>query len=168
MAKKKKTKAREPNKMGRPTKYSKEVADKICNIIATSNKGLHTISRMGDEFPSAKVMFDWLAKHDYFRDNYVSCKKLQAEYLGEELIDIADDSSNDTMIIETSSGEKKVENREWINRSRLRVDTRKWVMSKLLPKKYGDKIDVTSDNKPITQTIQVISEKTKKEIDKLK
>ncbi len=60
------------------------------------------------------------------------------EALAEEILEIADDGSNDTY--ETEDGHEKV-NTDVINRSRLRVDTRKWLMSKLAPKKYGDKVE---------------------------
>jgi hypothetical protein len=54
----------------------------------------------------------------------------------EDIVHISDESKHDT--IETEDGEHP--NHEWINRSRLRVDTRKWLLSKLLPKQYGDKV----------------------------
>ena len=65
-------------------------------------------------------------------------RELQAEYLIDEIVEIADDGSNDYM-------QKKhgpVVDQEHMGRSRLRIDTRKWAASKLAPKKYGDKLDL--------------------------
>jgi hypothetical protein len=50
-----------------------------------------------------------------------------------------------------------VENKEWTNRSRLRIDARKWVASKLKPKVYGDKTDITSGGEQLKQTTIVIN-----------
>lgn len=46
-------------------------------------------------------------------------------------------------------GEDEKYNGDAVQRSKLRVDARKWVAAKLKPKKYGDKIDVTSGNEPV-------------------
>ena len=63
---------------------------------------------------------------------------MQADYLADQIIEIADYSEHDT--IEAEKGE--MENREWVNRSKLRVEARKWIASKLKPKQYGDKLDI--------------------------
>ena len=122
-------------KNGRPTSYTDEIANKICSQISTSHKSLRTICK-GDDMPCVATVLNWLNTNEKFLAQYTRAKEEQADYLVEEMLDIADDSSNDT--IETERG--KVENREWTNRSRLKVDTRKWIASKLKPKKYGDKI----------------------------
>lgn len=132
---------------GRPSLYSEQLVDEICEKIATSNKGLHTILSENEAFPSFSTVFNWLSQPDkkYFLDKYTHARELQAEFLADEMIKIADDSSNDTE--QTEFGEK--ENKEWTNRSRLRVETRKWIASKLKPKVYGDKIDITTKDQPI-------------------
>lgn len=66
---------------------------------------------------------------------------MQAELLADELFTIADDGSNDTIVVDEETGSTAT-NHDVINRSRLRVDTRKWYLSKVLPKIYGDKLDV--------------------------
>ncbi len=71
-----------------------------------------------------------------FRKRYAISREQQAERMAEELLDIADDGSNDTQVDEKG---RRIVDFDHINRSRLRVDTRKWIASKLLPKKYGDK-----------------------------
>ena len=65
---------------------------------------------------------------------------MRADYHAEQIIEIADDGTNDTYLDE--QGNVKV-NTDVLGRSRLRVDARKWIASKLLPKVYGDKIDAT-------------------------
>lgn len=96
--------------------------------------------------PHRSTVYDWLDEEkEDFIDQYARARTRQAETFLDEIIEIADDDSQDTEYGE--SGPKP--NNEWINRSKLRVDTRKWAMAKLAPKKYGEKIDVTSGEKPL-------------------
>ena len=138
--------------MGRPSIYTEELALKICARISTSNASLRTVCKeLGIDVSS---ILTWLSddKHKEFTIQYTRAKEEQADFLTEEMLEIADDSSQDNMTITGSDGKLKVvEDREWTNRSRLRVDTRKWIASKLKPKKYGDKVDVTTQGQAITQ-----------------
>jgi hypothetical protein len=123
--------------MARPEIYTEEIAEKICFEIATSGKSLKTIC-LQDGMPSVGTVLNWLKKDtDGFLSQYTRAKEQQADHLVDEMLDIADDSSGD--VVTDEEGNER-ENREFINRSRLRVDTRKWIASKLKPKKYSDKI----------------------------
>lgn len=121
---------------GRPSKYTDEVAMQICEQVATSSKSLRTICIELDV--PIRTVLDWLAQNEVFSQHYARAKEEQADLLAEEIIEIADDSSQDTIIDEFG---KERPNSEWMNRSRLRVDARKWVAAKLKPKKYGDKTE---------------------------
>jgi len=80
------------------------------------------------------------------------------------MIEIADDTTNDTVSISKNGEIYENENREWINRSKARIDTRKWIASKLKPKKYGHKIDVTTDGEKLNtnkETFITLSNGTK-------
>jgi hypothetical protein len=133
-----------PAKMGRPTKYTKALADKICKAIAESSYGLRKIMVKNTEFPDVATILRWLAEDDkkYFREQYARAREAQATMMAEEILEISDDGTNDYMTIEKGDKSYNVEDREVTNRSKLRVDARKWLASKLLPKKYGDKIDI--------------------------
>jgi hypothetical protein len=83
----------------------------------------------------------WLREKEVFRQQYAHARDAQADALFEEAFDIADDGSNDWMKREGKDGSLSwVENGESIQRSRLRVDLRKWAAGKLAPKKYGEKV----------------------------
>lgn len=130
-----------PKKHGRPSMYSEALADKICLAIQSTSKGLNSICSVNDDFPHPATIYDWLIKYPTFSEKYARARERQAEFMADQIVEIADDSSNDTMTVTSKSGEPiEMENKEWVNRSKLRVDTRKWLMSKLAPKKYGDKI----------------------------
>ncbi len=122
---------------GRPSSFSDDVADDICERIA-DGESLRSICA-ADGMPNKATVFRWLRGNEAFRDQYVRAKEAQAEALADEIVDIADDGHNDWMKRRYGEDERWVENGEAIQRSRLRVDARKWVASKLLPKKYGDR-----------------------------
>lgn len=124
--------------MARPTKYTEELATEICTEIATTTDSLRTICNRLDI--SVATVLNWLKDeaNPSFLAQYARAKEEQAELLVEQILEIADYTEKDT--IYTESGEKA--DKEWINRSRLRVDARKWLASKLLPKKYGDRTDI--------------------------
>lgn len=122
--------------IGRPTDYNEEIADIICDLIATSTKGLAKICIDNPELPEERTIHRWRVKHESFRQQYVKAKQEQAELLAQEILDIADESTGDVKY--DKDGNESL-NGEYVARSRLRVDARKWVASKLLPKVYGDK-----------------------------
>lgn len=140
-------------KLGRPTVYSERLAAGICAELAMG-RSLRSVCR-SDDMPGLETVFRWLREKPDFREQYAQAKSESADALVEEMIDIADDGTND--FIETEDGVKF--NSEHVQRSRLRVDTRKWIASKLKPKRYGERLDmnhgVQPDN-PLTALIQSI------------
>lgn len=131
--------------MGRPTIYNKELADLICDKIASSNRGLaHICNEEG--MPSRSTVHQWIVDNKEFSDKYARAREDQADFLAEEILTIADHSDKDTVIIYDKAGNPiPTEDKEWTNRSRLRVDSRKWIASKLKPKKYGDKVELSGN-----------------------
>lgn len=138
--------------IGRPSKYSPEIANKICTQISTTHKSLKTICSPED-MPDVSTVLRWLAddKHEEFRNQYARAKEEQADLLVEEMIEISDDGTNDTIYTDKGA----MEDKEWTGRSKLRVETRKWIASKLKPKKYGEKLDVTSGGEKLNQDILI-------------
>ena len=140
--------------MGAPPKlFDQEMADEILERIAGSSLSLANILAEKEEWPKITTFFKWLNSNETFAKDYARAKECQAEYMAEEILEIADDGRNDYMTITKGDNEYNVEDKEVTNRSRLRVDARKWLASKLLPKKFGDKLDLdhTSLGKEIKQ-----------------
>lgn len=123
--------------MARPSSYTVEQADSICEHIA-SGKSLVSWCRE-DGRPNYTTVMRWIQQQPEFRNKYAGAREAQADYLAEEIVQISDDGLNDTY--ETEDGSKT--NQDVIARSRLRVDARKWYASKLAPKKYGEKVETT-------------------------
>jgi hypothetical protein len=118
--------------------YDEAVATRICEEIA-SGRSLRTICE-DDDMPDKATVFRWLAERETFRDQYARAREAQADAMLEEILDIADDGRNDSY--KDDEGNVRTD-QDVIARSRLRVDTRKWAMSKMAPKKYGDKLDLS-------------------------
>lgn len=126
--------------IGRPSDYTPELCDRICAELA-AGISLRTVCKP-DDMPSAVTVFAWMRKYPDFLKQYEVAKTESADALAEEMLDIADDGTNDWMEAHDREGEcigYKL-NGEHVQRSRLRVDTRKWIAAKLKPKKYGDKV----------------------------
>lgn len=137
---------------GRPTDYTQELADEICNTIASSSVGTKKLCKKNPNWPSQDTIFTWLKIRKEFSEQYAQAKRHQVEVLVDEILEIADDSSNDTIIkVDEEGNEREICNSEWINRSRLRIDTRKWVASKLVPRLYGDKLQYDANVNIIKQ-----------------
>lgn len=121
---------------GRPSSYTAEKAELICERIA-NGESLSRICKT-DEMPSTTTVFKWLGENKPFLDSYARAREAQADALADEILDIADDGENDKILIETDGETITKIDYDHIQRSKLRVDTRKWIAGKLKPKKYGD------------------------------
>ena len=125
-----------PKKMGRPTKYSPELAAKILSRI-TEGESLKQITREPD-MPGHTTVYEWLLARPDFADRYARARDEQADTLADEIIAIADEPPaevvDDKGISRTDSG--------WVTWQKNRVDARKWVAAKLKPKKYGDRLEL--------------------------
>lgn len=122
----------------------------ICNEIETG-KSLREVLRDNDNMPSTQTFYKWIDTEIEKSKQYARSCELRADIIFDEMIEIADDGSRDYTTKEIGDGiEVQVLNSEHIQRSRLRIDTRKWILSKMNPKKYGDKTDITTNGKEIT------------------
>lgn len=134
-------KATEKRGRGRPEAYTKEAADEICNRLA-GGESLRQICA-DPKLPGISTVMRWLfdeSKKEFW-EHYARAREIQAERWADEILEIADDGTNDWVERELQNGSSvKVVDHEHVSRSKLRVDSRKWLMSKLLPKKYGDKV----------------------------
>ena len=132
---------------GRPSDYTKWKARAICMRLSFGESLRSICERKG--YPSRHAVFRWISSNDEFRDQYAKARELQAEYYLDEIIDIADDGTNDYYEKEGKDGSTFMSfNGENVQRSRLRVDTRKWAMERMAAKKYGpqQKVDHTSSD----------------------
>lgn len=129
--------------------YSTEERETILNTIFETIENGKSLRYALMQIPlSSSTFFIWIDGDTEKSKQYARATELRAEALLDEMFDIVDETTHDTII--TDKGE--IPNGEWMQRSRLRYDARKWLVSKLNPKKYGDKLDVTTDGEKINHT----------------
>lgn len=134
---------------GRLTKLTPAVKEEICKRIA-EGESLVSILKSHSKFPDYSNVIRAIQKDEVFRKMYAQAKEDQADYLAEEILEIADDGKNDWMENNDPDNPGYKFNGEHHQRSRLRVDTRKWIASKLKPKKYGERMTHAGDeNTPL-------------------
>lgn len=130
-------------KTGRPSDYLPEVAADICAKLAEGESLRKVCERPG--MPSKTSVFRWLAEHQEFRDQYAKATDTRADAIFEEMFDIADEVTEEAAAVA---------------KARLRIDTRKWALARMNPKKYGDKvsqdIDVKSSDGTMTPQPTII------------
>ena len=145
--------------------FSQDLFDRICDRIA-DGESLRDICKE-EGMPNKGKFFYWLANDKALSDQYAKAKEAQAEFMADEIMNIADDGTNDWIEQRGDDGAIKAYklNGEAVARSRLRVDARKWVAAKLLPKKYGEKVDVAhsgQDGGPVEFVIRDMTAKGEK------
>ncbi len=99
--------------------------------------------------PALTTFLDWVSKDEVLSKQYARAMDAREFLIFEEMFEIADDAKNDYMTKRIAGQEVEVVNPEVVQRSRLRIDTRKWALSKMNPKKYGDKIESTNKNQTL-------------------
>lgn len=111
-------------KTGRPSKYSDEMAENICEKIA-NGRSLRSICAE-DGMPTTSTVCKWLIENKEFSEQYARARDKQADYFAEEIIEIADSAEAESAAVA---------------KAKLQIDARKWAASKIAPKKYGDKVE---------------------------
>lgn len=127
--------------------FDQAIADAICEKIA-DGESLRSIC-LSPDMPSKTEVFRWLgaAENAAFRDQYARAREAQADALFDEIQDIADDGSNDYTTKERPDGsEYDVFDAEHVQRSKLRIETRKWMAGKLRPKVYGERLAIDAQH----------------------
>lgn len=122
--------------------YDREsVAEFVCSELALG-KSLRSILDADDKLPSVRSFLDWVAADSFLATQYARARAAQYELLADEIVAIADENYTTD-----EHGVKERLSSEAIQRNRLRVDTRKWMLAKMLPKVYGDKIQTEHTGK---------------------
>lgn len=130
--------------MARPSSFSQEKADVICERLAKP-ESLRSICS-DDDMPDRTTVFRWLREHDEFRNQYASACDDRADAIFDEMIELSDTSViGEKTEIDKDGNVVKITTGDMIERSRLGVETRKWVLGRMKPKKYGDRLQLAND-----------------------
>jgi hypothetical protein len=143
--------------MARPTLYTEELATEICERISGGESLCQIV--LLEHMPCEKTVYNWIDAHPEFLQKYTHAVDRRTDFWAEEIISIADDSRNDWVERENQRTHETyvAVNEEAIARARLRIDSRFRLMAKQAPKKYGDKLDVTSQGDKIAPAYIILS-----------
>ena len=137
-----------PKKKGRPTIYSEALGKRIFEELCRGDS-LRTVC-LADDMPCRAIVFRWLSDPDHpFVDQYTRAREIQAEVMVDDIIDIADDSRNDWIDKKVAGGEIRVVDPESLQRTKIRLDARKWAAGKIKPKKYGPRTQTDVSISPL-------------------
>lgn len=143
-------------KSGAPSKYTEELAIKICEKISTHTCGYNTLRQIYPEFPDTSVLYEWKIKFPFFATKYFEAKKVQSELMLHEMDEMIpgnigtyiDDHGNER--IDSPCASLVI----------AKLNNRKWMAARLLPKIYGDAKQM--------EELATINEIQKKELEELR
>lgn len=98
---------------------------------------------LADDMPDSTTIFEWLGKYEDFSLQYVKATEERTEAHNEMILDLGDQAIALAQKVDSKASNAVV------NAVKLKADNLKWVMSKMKPKKYGDKLDFTSGGEVI-------------------
>lgn len=132
----------EPKHKPKRVVYSDAIGRAICKLLASGHTLNSICKRPG--MPHERSVRLWALNPDHpFSPKYTRAREVGYLKMADDLLEICDDARNDWMLAcGDDEQERYVINGEHVQRTRLRVDTRKWLLSKALPKIYGDKVEV--------------------------
>lgn len=122
--------------MGRPSTFTQEIADRICERLA-DGESLRSICK-DEGMPSTGTVCRWLTENEKLQEQYARARELQADALFDDVLHIADNPQLGEKRKVTSDGKEEISYGDMIEHRRLQVDARKWMAGKLRPKKYGE------------------------------
>lgn len=136
-------------------KASKYIFDEIVKGSSVRSI-LHPKKRNKDELPSYVTFLEWLSSDEDLANQYARAMEWRAEGLLEDTIEIADDTSNDLVIDKEIDGIRIMKpDKDHILRTRLKIEARQFALRKMAPKKYGERLDVTSGGKELASKIDL-------------
>lgn len=142
---------------GRPSIYSEELADRICQIVATHPHGLPVLCKMYPDLPGHETINVWRWENKIFSDKYTLAKRMQSEILAESIEDVAHNLKESAWIDDL--GITKID-AGMLGHARLVCDNRKWTAARLAPKIYGDQKQI--------EDLQATNERYRKELQEIK
>lgn len=125
----------------------KKITTKICLRIMNGERLRNILKEK--EMPSNETFYNWLSEDEDKSKQYARACEIRADWVFDEMIEIADTTEEGEIITDKGEGRIETKTEDMLGHRKLKVDTRKWMLARMNPKKYGDKLDLTSDNEKI-------------------
>jgi hypothetical protein len=120
--------------------YSEELVERLMTEII-NGRSVHNICTTEDWAPNEDTFYTWLRERDDFSEMYARARGARADRMAAEMLEIADDTEGDLVTVTTKGGETYMRgDSAKVSRAALRVDTRKWLMARMSPRNYGDRV----------------------------
>jgi len=129
--------------------YDQSTRDKICELLMLGNTLTKIVKMEG--MPTYRTVIQWLQTDEQFKKDYEYARDVQYDKMSDDILDIADNGQDD---VDPTTGKSNWEN---VNRSRLKVESRKWLLAHMRPGRFGEKQQITADIK----STKVISDQDK-------
>lgn len=126
--------------MGRPSDFTQAIADEICERLS-KGEPLAQICR-DDHMPTDRTVRNWQAADTAFSSAIACARETGFDAIAVECLEIADDKSGDVKVVGSEENPVEVCNTEFVQRAKLRIDTRLKLLAKWDPKRYGDRVAV--------------------------
>lgn len=137
---------------GRPTKYTKEIADRICDAVAD---GIPLVKVCEPEdMPNRSTVRLWRNTNEEFSAMYAHAREEFADSLADQLLPLADECREGAKVKTDKDGNEETTTGDMVERSRLQLETRKWLAAKILPKKYGERLELDANLRQDTEVIR--------------
>lgn len=141
--------AKRPGNPGYSAEAKREIVDHVISELVKGERGVSRILREDEGMPSTYTWFMWLDDEEIAK-RVERARELASTTLIEEALEIADNDNADVYIVEDKDGVPRAKiDGEAIQRSKLRIYAREMLATKLAPKRFGSKVDVTSGNEPL-------------------
>lgn len=124
---------------GRPSDYDPEIASEVCLRISIGSLGLRAVCDSDPRFPDPATFYRWMLSHAELREIYTRAKNEQLQILADEIQQIADELQLGE-IVTLKGNDREVKIADMLEHRKLRIESRKWLLAKLAPKKYGEKL----------------------------
>lgn len=143
-------------------KNKEDIWNRILSEMITG-RSLRSILR-DEGMPTRDTVYRWIIEDKKKSDQYARAADMRADEIFDEMMDISDSTDED--VITLDNGNESV-NHNVINRDKLKIDTRKWILSKMNPKKYGEKVDFSSGDGSMSPKLTIITTLSEKKLKEL-
>jgi hypothetical protein len=126
--------------MARLSEYDPAIAADLCQRISTETISLRAICDSEERFPNVSTFYRWMLNHSELRELYARSKTEQLQILADEIVPLADQDRICEKVTIKADGSREVVILDQVERSKLMIDSRKWLLSKLDPKRFGERV----------------------------
>jgi hypothetical protein len=131
--------------------FNQTIADSICELI---QQGQSLRSACAENQIAPSTVLGWVSAYSTFSEQYAKAREIGYKLLADEILSIADEKDVE---VKYDGDDVKLDlSPTAIARNRLRVDTRKWMLSKMLPKVYGDKLELSGNKESPLEVVSRI------------